>query len=117
MVERKIGSLPVVEAGKVVGIITETDIFRLFAAVLGGGTGSLRLTVQVDDTPGQLAGLAGRIARVQGNICSVVAHDAGQAHRINITLRVEGAGREAVLAAVAGVPGLEVLHAWGCEAG
>ncbi len=29
MLERKIGGLPVVEAGKVVGILTESDIFRM----------------------------------------------------------------------------------------
>jgi acetoin utilization protein AcuB len=116
MVEHKIGSLPVVEAGKVVGIVTETDIFEQLAAVLGGGSSALRLTVQVDDTPGQLADLASRIARVQGNICSVVAHAADQPQRINITLRIEGADREAVLAAVAGLRGIEVLHAWRCEA-
>ena len=29
MLERKIGGLPVVEGGKVIGIITESDIFRL----------------------------------------------------------------------------------------
>jgi acetoin utilization protein AcuB len=116
MVRHKIRCLPVVETGKVVGIVTETDIFEQFAAVLGGGSSALRLTVQVDDTPGQLAHLAGQIAEVQGNICSVVAHGASQPGRINITLRVEGAGREAVLAAVRGLPGVEVLHAWGCEA-
>jgi acetoin utilization protein AcuB len=116
MVQHKIGCLPVVEAGQVVGIVTETDIFEQFAAVLGGGSSALRLTVQVDDTPGQLAHLAGRIAEVQGNICSVVAHGASQPGRINITLRVEGAGRAAVLAAVGGLAGMEVLHAWGREA-
>ena len=72
MVKHKIGSLPVVEAGEVVGIVTETDIFKQFAAVLGGGTDSLRLTVQVPDVPGQLAELAGRIAQLNGNISSVV---------------------------------------------
>ena len=55
MVAHKVDSMPVVEAGQVVGIITETDIFRQMAAVLGGGTDSLRLTVQVANTPGQLA--------------------------------------------------------------
>lgn len=114
MVEHKIGSLPVVEAGEVVGIITETDIFREFAAVLGGGTDSLRLTVQVPDTPGQLAEVAGRIARVKGNICSVVAHAADKPERINITLRVQGTSREALLEAISGLPGLDVLHAWEC---
>jgi acetoin utilization protein AcuB len=115
MVKHKIGSLPVVEEGKVVGIVTETDIFEQLADLLGGGSGALRLTVRVDDTPGQLADLAGRIAGVQGNICSVVAHAADQPGRIKITLRVEGADRDAVLAAVAEQPTIEVLHAWGCE--
>jgi acetoin utilization protein AcuB len=115
MVGHKIGSLPVVEEEQLVGIITETDIFRQFAAVLGGGTDSLRLTVQVDDTPGQLAQLAGRIAQVNGNISSVVAYAADQPERINFTLRVEGADRETVLGAVSGLAGLDVLHAWSCE--
>jgi acetoin utilization protein AcuB len=113
MVENKIGSLPVVEAGRVVGIVTETDIFKQFAAVLGGGSDSLRLTVQVTDAPGQLAELAGRVAQAEGDISSVVAYAAGQPDRINLTLRVEGVDREKVLGAVSGLAGLEVLHAWG----
>jgi acetoin utilization protein AcuB len=114
MVEHTIGSLPVVEGEQLVGIITETDIFRQFAAVLGGGTDSLRLTVQVADTPGQLAQLAGRIAQVNGNISSVVAYAADQPERINFTLRVEGADRETVVGAISGLAGLDVLHAWSC---
>ncbi len=113
MVKHKIGSLPVVKEGRVVSIITETDIFKQFAAVLGGGTDSLRLTVQVPNVPGQLAELAGRIAQVSGNISSVVAYNADQPERINITLRVEGAGRGTVLEAVSGQAGLNVLHVWG----
>jgi len=112
MVEHKIGSLPVVEDRRVVGIITETDIFKQFAAVLGGGTGSLRLTVQVPNVPGQLAELSSRIAQVSGNISSVVAYDADQPERINITLRVEGSSRGAVLEAISGQSGLDVLHVW-----
>jgi acetoin utilization protein AcuB len=115
MVEHKIGSLPVVETEQVVGIITETDIFKQFAAVLGGGTDLLRLTVQVVHAPGQLAELASRIAQVNGNVSSVVAYAADQPGRVNITLRVEGADRETVLGAVSDIAGLEVIHAWGCE--
>lgn len=112
MVEHKIGSLPVVENGRVVGIITETDIFKQLAAVLGGGTHSLRLTVQVPDVPGQLAELSSRIAQVGGNISSVVAYNANQAERVNITLRVDGADRETVLEAISGQFRLAVLHTW-----
>jgi acetoin utilization protein AcuB len=113
MVEHKIGSLPVVEEEQLVGIITETDILKRFAAVLGGGTDSLRLTVQMADTPGQLAELAGRIAGVNGKISSMVAFGAEQPERINVTLRVERADRETVLGALSGLASLDVLHVWG----
>ena len=115
MVEHKISSLPVVESGHIVGIVTQTDIFKQFAAVLGGGARTLRLTVQVADAPGQLAELAGRVAQVDGNICSVVFHASGEPGRINITLRVEGAEDAEVLGAISDVPGLTVVQAWGCE--
>jgi acetoin utilization protein AcuB len=34
MAEKKIGGLPVVQAGKVIGIITETDLFRVLLELL-----------------------------------------------------------------------------------
>jgi acetoin utilization protein AcuB len=37
MHERKIGALPVVEGGKVVGILTESDVVKAFVDVLGEG--------------------------------------------------------------------------------
>jgi acetoin utilization protein AcuB len=112
MVDRKIGSLPVEQDGHVVGIITETDIFKQFAAVLGGGTSSLRLTVQVPDVPGQLAELSSRIAQIGGNISSVVAYKAAPPKRINITLRVEGADKETLLDTISSQFRLDVLHLW-----
>ncbi len=114
MVENKIGSLPVMESGRLVGIITKTDIFKQFAAVLGGGTDSFRLTVQVADTPGQLAQLASRIAGVKGNISSLVAYPADKPDRQNLTLRVEGVDRQIVLGAISDQPELEIMDAWGC---
>jgi acetoin utilization protein AcuB len=113
MVRHKIGSLPVVEDGLLVGIVTETDIFKRFAAILGGGTNLVRLTVQVADIPGQLAKLAGRIASMDGNITSVVAYAANFPGRMNFTLRVEGVSSETLLGALSSFEGLEVLHVWG----
>jgi acetoin utilization protein AcuB len=112
MTSHKVGSLPVVEDGHLVGIITDTDIFSQFAHVLGAGTDWLRLTVQVPNVQGQLADLTMRIAQEGGNITSVVAYDAGDPHWINLVLRVQDASREAVLYAVAGHPSIRVLHVW-----
>ncbi len=112
MIKNKVGSLLVVEGERLAGIITETDIFRQFAAVLGGSTASLRITVQVFNVPGQLAELAGRIASVGGNITSVVAYSSSTPGRTNITLRVEGSDRETLLQAISGQSGLEIRHVW-----
>jgi acetoin utilization protein AcuB len=114
MVENKIGSLPVMEGGRLVGIITKTDIFKQFAAVLGGGTDSFRLTVQVADTPGQFAQLASRIAQVNGNISSLVAYPADKPYRQNLTLRVEGIDRQTVIRAISDQHELEVLDPSSC---
>lgn len=113
MIEHHITSLPVVEGGKVTGIITVTDIFKTLVAMLGGGSQTVRLSVQVDNMPGQLAALAGRVASVGGNILSIASHPAETPERLNFTLRVEGASVEALLAAIRAHPGAEVHYVWG----
>lgn len=53
--ENRIGGLPVVDNGAVVGIITETDIFTAFMEMLGVGGSGLRLTLELPDRRGALA--------------------------------------------------------------
>jgi acetoin utilization protein AcuB len=112
MIENKIGSLPVVEDSRLVGIVTDTDILGQFARALGAGTDWLRLTVQVPNIQGQLADLTSRIAQEGGNVTSVVAADADDPRWTNVVLRVQDASREAVLYAVEGHPAVRVLHVW-----
>ena len=48
MVSYQIGGMPVVDdKGRVVGVITETDIFKAFVEMLGGQEKGLRLTLMV----------------------------------------------------------------------
>lgn len=113
MIHHDLSGLPVVdETGRLVGIITRSDIFAQFAEALGADTLAIRVTVRVPNRPGELARLAGRIAQVGGNICSVVSHSPGATGRMDLTLRVEGVEREALLAAVQADPEVEVRHVW-----
>jgi acetoin utilization protein AcuB len=47
MIDRKIGGLPVMTGAHLVGILTESDVFRAFAAALGGGGPGLRITFEL----------------------------------------------------------------------
>jgi acetoin utilization protein AcuB len=53
MVDNKIGGLPVLRDGKIVGIITETDLFKIFLELMGAREFGVRITALVQDEPGQ----------------------------------------------------------------
>lgn len=72
MRERKVGGLPVVEDGKLVGIITESDIFEAMIDVMGIKKGGARLTLQLEDRPGVLCEALGLIQKHRINVLSVV---------------------------------------------
>jgi len=72
MVDHKIGSLPVMEGEKVVGIITETDIFKVLVEVLGSQEGDSRISLLLPEKVGTLAKVASGIAEIGGNILAVV---------------------------------------------
>ncbi len=73
MADNKIGGLPVVSPeGAVVGIITETDIFKTFIEMLGARKPGVRVTTLVTDRKGQLAKITGDIAAAGGNIVALI---------------------------------------------
>jgi len=96
MIDRKIGSLPVMEGDKLVGIITETDIFKAFVNVLGGYVEGLRLTIELPDKPGQLAKIAEDIAAVNGNIIAVTTTNINADATSEVTIKETGADVDAL---------------------
>ncbi len=90
MADNGIGGLPVMRGKDVVGIITETNLFRIFLELFGARRAGVRLTVSVPDKPGQLAGLAKAISEVGGNIIALGSF-LGETPGLGlVTLKVEG---------------------------
>lgn len=59
MYKNKIGGMPVVSnMGAVVGVITETDIFKTFVDVMGLADGKTRITLEVTDKIGVVKDIA-----------------------------------------------------------
>ncbi len=73
----KIASLPVVEEGKVVGIITESDLFDAFIEIMGGNIEGSKLVLTMEDKPGALAHVTHIISQKKANIISVVTSRKG----------------------------------------
>lgn len=65
MLERKIGCLPVVERGRLVGIVTENDVLRVFLDIMGVLTESSRIDV-VLGAGGHALERASRVIREAG---------------------------------------------------
>lgn len=100
MVEHKIGCLPVVRGNKVIGIITETDIFRAMTLALGGEPQSLRVMVQVPDQKGELAKLSNQVAQLGGDIRSLVTLVGKESKQGEITMKVLGVKRDELVQAL-----------------
>ena len=98
MVEKKIGCLPVMRNGDLVGMITEIDIFETFVEILGSEAASLRVTLRIRDARGELARLAGVIAGLGGNICSVASFRGEDSEHRYITFRLEGVDEDTLIA-------------------
>lgn len=71
MRQHKIGGLPVVEGGRLIGIITESDVFEAFAEMLRTGPGEVRLHVTVGSITVELPRIVGSLARAGVPIVSL----------------------------------------------
>jgi acetoin utilization protein AcuB len=71
MRDNKIGGLPVMRDGLVVGIITESDLFDVFLELFGAREKGVRLTVLAPYFKGSLAQISSAITEKGGNILAL----------------------------------------------
>lgn len=101
MADNKIGGLPVTRAGKVVGMITETDLFKTFLEMLGGREEGVRISLIVPDEEGMLAKITGKISSLGVNITALSTIMGEDPSEYIVTIRVdEDADQEELVAAM-----------------
>jgi acetoin utilization protein AcuB len=111
MIDHRFGCLPVVEDDQLIGIISDTDIFRVFVEGLGGGHPSLRITVVVPEEVGSLARVTNSMAALGGNIHSLGMFWGERPEDRVIAFRLEGVDRATALEALE-TDGIQVVHVW-----
>ncbi len=68
MADNKIGSLPILRGGQLVGVVTDTDLFNAFLGMLGGRRPGVRLTAYTSGAKGTVAKITSAIFGQGGDI-------------------------------------------------
>lgn len=108
MADHRISSLPVLRDGRLVGIITETDLFQVFLELLGGREEGVRLTMLVPEEKGILASLTSEIANMGGNIVALGTFMGEDPTNRMVTVKVVDAPTEKLLAIMEAL-GMEIV--------
>jgi acetoin utilization protein AcuB len=109
MLERKIGCLPVLREGKLVGIITESDMFRTFMELFAARQKGLRITMEVPDREGELAKVAQAIADQGGYIAACGTFMSEEPTMWGLVFKVRNVDRTTLADALTRIEGQKVL--------
>jgi len=96
MVENSISCLPIMMGDTLVGIITETDIFKALVDILGGKESGFRLSMRVPEKVGELASISNRIAEAGGNIIAVTSTSIQEDGKRDVMIKEVGADQESL---------------------
>jgi acetoin utilization protein AcuB len=96
MADKKIGGLPVVDGERVVGMITETDLFKVFLELMGARDKGVRVTATIEDKPGELARVTKAIADAGGNFVSFGFFAGEDASSKVLTFKVDGVRKDEI---------------------
>ena len=100
MADHKVGGLPVLRDGKVVGIITETDIFKIMLEMLGARQKGVRVSVIVPNVAGEIASLSKAIFELGGNIIALGTFSGDDPSTSELVFKVDGPDEATLKAAL-----------------
>jgi len=91
MADNKVGGLPVMRDGHVVGIITETDLFKIFLELMGAREPGTRVTALIADKPGMLAKITASLTDQGANFVAFGQFAGEDPSNRMVTFKVRGA--------------------------
>ena len=102
MADRKIGGLPVMQGPDLVGIITETDLFKSLLELLGGRRSGVRIAVAVPAVKGVLSKITTAIFDAGGDIVGMGMKGilGSYGDTAEVVLKVRDVERDALVAAL-----------------
>jgi len=100
MVEHKTSCLPVMEDEQLIGVVTETDLFKALLQVFSGQQKGIRLTALTPNLKGTLGVISTAVAEVRGDILSINVFEGTAPDNRGLTLKVADASREELIKAV-----------------
>lgn len=108
MQENNISTLPVLKDNRLVGIITESDLFKAFIDVLGLNHPSVRVTLPVEDQVGVLKNVTEVVGAAGINIISTIVQRFSD-NRVYLILRLD-TGDIAGVTKIFEAAGMQVAH-------
>jgi acetoin utilization protein AcuB len=97
MADNKIGGIPIMSGGNVVGLITETDLFKIFLELMGAREWGVRITAMVPEKRGELAAITQAVAEAGGSFLSFTQFAGESAANREIVFKVHGLDEETVV--------------------
>ncbi len=96
MADNKIGGLPVMKGDRVVGIITETDLFKILLELMGARERGVRVTARIQDQPGALARITKAISEAGGDFVAFGQFAGDSSGGRLLTFKVTGLNKDVV---------------------
>jgi acetoin utilization protein AcuB len=90
MADKKIGSLPVTREDSLVGMITETTLFRIFLEMFAAREPGVRISALMRNVPGTLAKVTRAIYEAGGNIIALGTFEGENTELAGVVLKVNG---------------------------
>lgn len=100
MSQKRIGALPVVQEGRLVGMLTETDVLGVMTEMMGATQTGSRIEIEIPASPGTLTEVIGIVEGQQVEIASLVTLPAREGARRLVILRLRAINPDPVVRAL-----------------